>query len=122
MHNDLDQLQGKWNIVSLEVEGTAYGASTFAGSHIVIEGNNFTSTGMEAVYKGIIELDSTANPKTVCMQFTDGPEKGNTNLGIYDLAGDTWRICLTMTGGAAPISFATKPNSGQALEVLTRNQ
>jgi uncharacterized protein (TIGR03067 family) len=122
MQSELDQLQGKWKIVSLEVEGTALKPETIAGSYIGIGGANFISTGMGVVYKGTIELDSTANPKSFRMNFTDGSENGNTNCGIYELEGDSWRICITMTGAAAPTEFATAPNSGQALEVLIRSK
>jgi len=122
MHEDFDKLQGEWSVVSLEVEGAAFGADAFAGAKMVIQGNSFTSIAMGATYEGTIEVDASANPKTLSMKFTEGPEKGNTNFGIYELDGDTWKICLTMTGGPPPPKFATAPGSGQALEVLTRDR
>jgi uncharacterized protein (TIGR03067 family) len=122
MGDDLGQLQGTWYIVTLEIEGAKLVSSAYAGAHIIIDGSKFTSIAMGAKYSGTIELDPSTDPKTFRMKFLDGPEKGNTNFGIYDLVGDTWRFCLSMTGGPAPKEFATTPNSGQALEVLNREK
>src|SRR5439155_25802112 len=63
-----------------------------------------------------------ANSKTFDLKFTAGPEKGNTNRGIYELDGDGWKLCLATRGGARPQHFATKPGTGHALEVLKRGK
>lgn len=75
---------------------------------------------MGATYEGTIELDATATPKTFNLNFTAGPEEGNTNLGIYELAGDMWRICLATRGKTRPAKFAAEPGTGVAVEVLKR--
>lgn len=54
------------------------------------------------------------------MLFTAGLEKGNRNLGIYELDGDTWKLCLAMRVPNRPKSFATTPGDGLALETCTR--
>src|ERR1019366_6726666 len=60
------------------------------------------------------------SPKTVDLNFTAGPEKGYRNLGIYELAGDTWKLCLATRGPIRPKNFSTKPGDGVALETLVR--
>jgi len=122
MDEELEKLQGEWNVVFLEVEGLVPAPQTYAGAKIVIEGDGFTSIAMGATYGGKIAVDAGADPKTFRMTFTDGPEKGKTNFGIYELDGNRWRICLTITGGAAPTEFATSPRSGRALETLDREK
>jgi len=87
---------------------------------VEMEGERFSTRARGAVYGGILEVDSTAEPKHVRMKFTEGPEKGNTNNGIYELEGDRWKICLAITGGPAPAEFATSAGSGRALETLDR--
>ncbi|MGH9721340.1 MAG: TIGR03067 domain-containing protein, partial [Bryobacteraceae bacterium] len=59
-------------------------------------------------------------PKTLDLTFTAGPEKGNTSLGIYELDGDDWTICLTTRDGRRPKKFAAAPGAGHALETLKR--
>ena len=66
-------------------------------------------------------MDATAIPKAVNLNFTTGPEKGNTNFGIYELDGDNWRICLNTRGTTRPRTFAAEAGTGIALEVLKRS-
>jgi uncharacterized protein (TIGR03067 family) len=115
---DLDRLQGAWMVGSLEMDGAAMPAGPDA--RILIEGERFQSLGMGAVYEGTVEVDARKRPKAIDMVFTAGPEKGNRSLGIYELEGDGWRLCLTVTGSTRPKTFATAPGSGLALETLKR--
>lgn len=121
MNSDFEKLQGAWNIVAFEVDGRKMPAGAFSGARIVVDGAKFTSLSMGATYEGTLHLDASRNPKTLDMQFTAGPEKGNTNHAIYEFAGDeTWTLCIDMTGRARPTSFATTKGSGHALETLQR--
>jgi len=113
-------LEGSWNVMTLEVDGQPMASGMLAGARIVVEGDRFQSLGMGEVYEGKVKVDSSASPKAIDMTFTKGPEKGNTSLGIYELDGDDWRLCLTMRGGTRPKTFATAPGTGLALETLKR--
>jgi len=116
MTGDLDKLQGTWRIASLEIEGSAMPAS---GS-ITIAGDRFTTATMGAEYSGVVEIDASKRPKRFDLVFTTGPHSGSRSLGIYQLDGDSWKICLGFAGSARPTSFTTAPGSGHALETLTR--
>lgn len=118
---DLDKLQGTWIIVTLEMNGAEMPAGAHGGSKIVVKGDKFTTISMGAEYSGTITLDSAKRPRAFDLKFTTGPEKGNTSLGIYELDGDSWKICLTVTGKTRPTEFATQPGSGHALETLRRD-
>jgi len=122
MPNDLDLLQGSWSVLALEADGQKMPAEMLAGGRIAIHGDRFTSTGMGFVYEGRLDLDESRNPRRFDMKFDAGPEKGNTNLGIYELAGDTWKICLATRGGVRPVVFASTPGSGFAVETLVRGE
>lgn len=118
MQKDLERLQGTWSIVTLEMDGRDL---PLAGGRIVLQGERFTTMAMGATYQGRIELDVTRTPKRFDLLFDAGPEKGTRSLGIYELDGDRWRICLTLAGKAdRPEKFATEPGSGLALETLER--
>lgn len=67
-------------------------------------------------------MDGAKNPKTIDMIFTEGPEKGKTSLGIYELDGDNLKICLGLVGRDRPKEYLTKQNSGHALETLEREK
>jgi len=112
-------LQGAWTITSLEVDGHKIEGPSSA--QVIVNGDRFSTQSMGAAYEGRLELDTAQSPKHFNLVFTEGPEKGNTNRGIYELSGDTWRICLNMAGGPRPTRFATTPGSGLALETLQRS-
>jgi uncharacterized protein (TIGR03067 family) len=117
MKGDLKKLQGTWTIVAVEVEGRAMPG----GSKIVLEGERFTTVAMGNDYGGTVDLNSGKSPKTFDLLFTSGPHKGMKSLGIYELDGDTWRICVAFAGiKTRPKEFAATPGSGFALETLKR--
>ena len=122
MRRDLDLLQGVWTVTALELEGQKMPAAMLAKARIVIQGNRFTSTGMGADYAGTLDLNGSASPRQLSLKFDTGPEKGNTNLGIYEIDGDTWKLCLATQGSVRPSGFACPPGSGFALETLTRGE
>jgi uncharacterized protein (TIGR03067 family) len=119
--SDLDQLQGTWAITSLEMDGRQLSPHDFAAARIVVEGDRFTSLGMGAAYSGTLKLDPSTSPRALDMRFDDGPEKGNTNLCIYEFAGDVWKLCIATRGTVRPRSFTSQPGSGIAVETLERD-
>jgi len=122
MKSDLEKLQGAWSVSTLEIDGRKMAENIFAGSKIVLNGRKFTTISMGATYKGTFKIDAASTPKTLDLNFTEGPEKGNTSLGIYELDGATWKICLTVSSKVRPKEFATRAGSGHALETLKRDK
>ncbi|HEY1336885.1 MAG TPA: TIGR03067 domain-containing protein [Bryobacteraceae bacterium] len=120
MHKDLESLQGSWVITALKMDGQGMPAEMLAEARVVIEGNRFQSFGMGDVYGGTVKIDASVSPRRIDLKFDSGPEKGNTNLGIYELDGDTWKLCLATRGSTRPAKFQSKPGSGIAVETLRR--
>jgi len=120
MKTDLDKLQGTWDVAELEVDGQSM--SSPGDARIVIEGSRFTSSGMGATYEGTFELDPDTKPARIDMKFDKGPEAGNTNLGIYELKGDSWKLCSATRGTVRPATFASTSGSGIAVETLVRSK
>jgi len=115
--NDLTRLQGTWYVTSLEVDGAA---QPIGDARITVDGTSFITTGMGDEYAGVVTLSPDKAPKAIDLIFTSGPPAGTTNRGIYKIDGDEWTICLATRGDARPRRFATKENSGHALERLSR--
>ena len=116
------KFEGTWQIVSLEVDGMKLPAETIKDSRLIIKGKEFTMKEKIATYKGTFTIDAGKKPKTIDLKFTEGPEKGNTSYGIYELDGDDFKLCLTITAKDRPVEFATKAKSGLGLEVLKREK
>ncbi|MEO8593907.1 MAG: TIGR03067 domain-containing protein [Candidatus Solibacter sp.] len=117
MAGDLESLQGRWKIVSLEMEGQTMGGGD---AQIEVRGARFTTRAMGAEYAGTLTVDEGQTPRRFDLRFDEGPEKGTTALGIYELRGDVWKLCLTTRGGERPKEFAAPAGTGIAFEVLQR--
>lgn len=117
---DLDKLQGTWRVTALEMDG-AEQPGTPGGATITVHGSEFTTVGMGHAYSGTIEIIPGKEPKAFDLVFTSGPPQGLCNRGIYKLGGDMWTICLATRGDARPRRFATRPDTGYALETLERD-
>jgi uncharacterized protein (TIGR03067 family) len=116
------KFEGTWQIVSLEVDGMKIPEEAIKESRLIIKGKEFTMKEKIATYKGTLSIDPSKMPKTIDMKFTEGPEKGSTSLGIYELDGDDFKLCLTITAKDRPTEFAAKAKSGLGLEVLKREK
>jgi uncharacterized protein (TIGR03067 family) len=118
---ELDKFQGTWRFFSYEEEGTKLGEEALHETSLVIKGDAFTVTeGSNNTMHGTFKFDLSKKPKTIDITFTDGPQKGLTMLGIYELEGDTYKICLNAQGKKRPTEFAAK--NGDAVEVLKREK
>jgi len=119
---ELERLRGTWKIIALEVEGRELSKEMFAGATITIDGDNFSTTSMGATFAGKVSCDASDKPVTIDIAFTVGPHAGQKSLGIYELLGDEWKLCLGFAGFNRPQEFATAPGSGHALERLSREK
>jgi uncharacterized protein (TIGR03067 family) len=117
---ELEKFSGAWKVTLLEMGGKKMPEQQLKAAKLVIDGSNFTMTDGFATYCGHIEVDSTRKPKSIDLIFTEGPEKGKTNQGIYELEGDVFKLCLDISGKARPSDFASKPGSPQVFELLKR--
>ena len=116
--SDRKHLQGTWSITSLEMDGVK---APFAGGKIVIKGSRFTTLAMGGEYGGTMVFDETKTPKRFDLTFTEGTHQGKKALGIYELTGDDWKICMGLAGvRRRPKEFTTSAGSGFALETLKR--
>jgi uncharacterized protein (TIGR03067 family) len=53
---------------------------------------------------------------------TDGPNKGKTFPCIYELDGDTLRVCYDLSGVKAPADFSTAAGTQLYLVTYTRKK
>jgi uncharacterized protein (TIGR03067 family) len=119
---EYERFTGTWKIESMEVEGKKQPEDLLKGFRLVIKGDQFTASQGDVMYKGNFKVDVGKKPKTIDITFTDGPEKGKTLAGIYELNGDTYKVCLDPNGKDRPKEFATKEGSAHVLEVFKREK
>jgi len=96
---DWDKLKGNWQAVEiLTLDGNAVSADevkavklTFAGADRM----TFTFAGKSIGKDDYgVKLDASKKPKAIDLTSLDGKSKGAVLLGIYQLDGDTLKLCV----------------------------
>jgi uncharacterized protein (TIGR03067 family) len=119
---EYQKFTGTWRFVSIEADRAKAEEDVFKNARLIVKGNEFSMIQGAVTYRGTYTVDVSKKPKTIDLVFTDGPEKGKTSLGIYELEGDTCKLCIALTGKDRPKEFVSKPGSGHVLEVLRREK
>jgi uncharacterized protein (TIGR03067 family) len=114
---DGDAIQGTWLPSAAEFAGEKFPDEIRKTIKLVIKDDNYTVTVGTKVDKGTVKLNASAKPKTLDITGTDGPNKGKTILAIYELDGDTLRVCYDLSGKSHPTEFKTK--AGTQLFLVT---
>jgi uncharacterized protein (TIGR03067 family) len=117
---ELGKLKGIWQAVSEEVDGHKANPEQLEKTFLVIEGDRYTQRLPNASRKGTFKLNPGTTPKQIDITPSDGPDKGKTLLGIYELKGATLRYCVAEPGKDRPREFTGKAGSGCRLFVSKR--
>ena len=119
--NDLDRMQGTWNLVSAMQDGQALPEDKVKQTTIVIKDDTFRfprSAEYATSREGIIKLDQTKTPKEMDAISTEK----EVMLGIYALEEDGYKVCFAPTGKPRPTEFASTPGSGSILQSWERQK
>jgi uncharacterized protein (TIGR03067 family) len=119
---ELAALQGAWAIVGKEfmsIKASEKEVKKLTGK-TVIKGNKITEwagePGKEKIMsESTFKLNRAAKPKTMDLKYTRGVLKGDAQLAVYELEGDTLKVCYSFgKGEKRPTEFAGKLD-GKAL-------
>jgi uncharacterized protein (TIGR03067 family) len=102
--DDAKAIQGTWQPVKGEVGGTAMKEEVLKIISMKLEGGKY-EVKAENMDKGTYKIDPSAKPKTIDVAGVEGPNAGKTLLAIYELDGDTLRICYGLGGSPRPKEF-----------------
>jgi len=120
---DLEKLQGTWVLVSMQVEGQAAPPEVIEGQSVVYEGDAVTLKDGETVRRrGVVTLDPTRQPAAINTWDKDGPREDRTTPGIYELKGQTLRLCFARPDERRPDEFTTERGTGYILLVYERKK
>ena len=120
---ELKALQGTWKVVAATHDGDAL--DRIVGGTLVIKDNNFTvKTKGGTELKGDLMLVPAKKPKHIDFVHQDGMLKDKTWEGIYELKGDTLKLCYAEADSekARPSEFKTLKNSGLLYLELKREK
>jgi uncharacterized protein (TIGR03067 family) len=115
---ELEKMQGTWQVVGVEANGEKAPKERVekANLRLTIKGNKYVyKAGDKDVGEGSFEIDVAKNPKTIDVSGTTKDGKVEKTIGIYELKGDTMRVCFVPAGEERPKEFATKADSKAAI-------
>jgi uncharacterized protein (TIGR03067 family) len=113
---ELKRLAGAWDLVSFEIDG---GKETVKDGRLVIQGQKMTNyIGDKLLAESTFSIDLTKKPKAIDW-VSIKPNEGMKSIGIYELDGDTLKICGT-DGKERPTGFTPTKKNGWGLSVYKR--
>jgi uncharacterized protein (TIGR03067 family) len=121
---ELQAFKGTWRLSSREVDGKKFSEEEIKDVIGTYDrsGKFSVRRGDKVIVEATAQLDPTKKPKTIDVSFTAGERKGKTVLGIYEIEGDTIRVCNARPGDERPEEFSAKAGSGRTLIVYKREK
>lgn len=118
---DLAAMQGEWLLEKQTRNGEVVAAENLKRVVRVTKGAAFTATidapeGKQTIHADF-KLNASRSPKEMDVTFKDGPLEGQTMLTIYEIDGDTLRICHDRHGAVRPKKFECEEGTGLTLSV-----
>ena len=117
--NDWKLIEGTWIPVTAELSGQKMSEAFLKDIKLVLTDGHYTNQNDQGDYK-LIPAEKPEAPKAMDVLGTDGPNKGKTLLAIYELSGDTLRICYDLAGKTRPTEFTTRAGTRQFLVYYKR--
>jgi uncharacterized protein (TIGR03067 family) len=115
-------LDGTWKAVAVEIDGQQVppeevaknpGLLEFSGSRVAVK------AGARTFGEGTVRVDNSQQPKAIDLNGISlgGTQAGKSAgaIGVYEVSGDTLKICFTDPGGQRPKTLQTQPGSGATL-------
>ena len=112
---ELDKLQGEWSAVSLERDGNKLPDEMLKTVKRTVTGESYTIAFGEMMFKGTFKIDVSKTPKTI--DIVREEDKDTPIKGIYELDGDTYKVCYGAPGKDRPTEFSAKEGSGNTMSV-----
>lgn len=100
-------LLGAWKPVEAELGGVKLPEAALAALRLELGKGTYVLKGAESPDRGTVAVDPSKKPRTMDVTGTEGPNKGKSFPCIYELDGDTLRICYDLSGQKRPEEFKT---------------
>jgi uncharacterized protein (TIGR03067 family) len=109
---DLKALEGTWVMAGLEVNGIDVPVNKLDGTELTIKDDLYALKAKDKVFKVVLKLDPSKDPKEIDMIFQEGANKDKVHKGIYKVEKGQFKICRGLNPEQhRPNQFATWPNT-----------
>src|SRR5207249_7127217 len=104
-NDDAKAVQGDWKPIKAELGGQPMAEAVLKIISLKLDNGKYEVFVGEEPDRGTYTIDSTSKPKSMTITGTEGPNRGKTFPAIYELDGDTLRICYDLSGAKRPTEF-----------------
>jgi len=118
--DDAKAVQGSWTPTKAELGGQPMTEAVLKSISLKLDHGKYEVSVGGNSDKGTYTLDSASKPKSMTITGSEGPNSGKTFPAIYELKGDTLRICYDLSGAKRPTEF--KSIAGTKLYLVTYNR
>ena len=120
--DDVKKMEGTWIMASGEQDGKKLPEETVKSASLTIKGNKHTVKIGDETIVGTHKVDASKKPKAIDASDTEGPFKGKTTLGIYEVDGDTFKVCFAGPDKDRPKEFTIQSGTGTLYHVWKRKK
>jgi uncharacterized protein (TIGR03067 family) len=111
-----ERADGVWEVAAMEANGEAMTTEASEGLKLTVSGEKYSVNKDGEIDRGSFTVDTTKSPQQMDVRPELGPAAGKMILAIYELNGDTMRVCYQIQPGLErPKEFKTMPDSGFVL-------
>jgi uncharacterized protein (TIGR03067 family) len=118
--DDAKAVQGSWKPTKAELAGRPMPDAVLKSISLKLYNGKYEVLVGEQPDRGSYTLDVAAKPKGMTITGSEGPNSGKIFPAIYELKGDTLRICYDLSGTERPAEF--KSLAGTRLYLVTYNR
>ena len=118
--SDAKAVQGNWKPAKAELAGQPMTDAVLKSISLKLDNGKYEVFVGDKPDRGTYTLDSATKPKSMTITGTEGPNRGKTFPAIYELKGDTLRICYDLSGTKRPTEF--KSVADTQLYLVTYNR
>ena len=118
------QFGGVWSFALVEVEGAKQPEAPFETNKMIVVAaeRRFIVVQGPKITRGVFQMDPSKTPKQIDVIATNSAGKSQTSFAIYELEGDTYKVCASFRSDERPAELSSKPGSGTVFEVLKREK
>jgi uncharacterized protein (TIGR03067 family) len=113
-------IQGTWVPISAELGTEKLPEEALKDMKLTLTDGKYSVEFGKMLDKGTFTLDPGKKPASMDIEGTEGPNKGKTFPAIYELSGDSLKVCYDLAGKARPTEFKTMPKTMTFLVVYKR--
>lgn len=115
--DDAKAVQGSWTLAKADLSGQPLAEAVMKSISLKLDNGKYEVFVGTSPDRGTYTLDTASKPKGITVIGTEGPNQGKTFPAIYEIKGDTLRICYDLSGAKRPAEF--KSVAGTKLYLVT---